>query len=70
MTDSDTLHLSTLIKDEMQKRNWDAMDLAIESDLSTLTVKYIISDGGHNHRLDSIERILAAFGKHLEVKDD
>lgn len=59
----------TWLYNEMQKRNWDILDVAAYSDLSPNTISAYLK-GTYEPTLKSFALLLKALGKHIEIVDN
>lgn len=57
------------LQDQLDKRGWDCLDLAVEAFLSEQTIKNYLN-GTSYPKLDSFMLIVKALGKRVEITDN
>lgn len=69
MNNGNNFRFDLWLYNEMKKRGWNLFDLEYYSGVSRSSIEGYINKR-RNPTLSSFARILAAFGKHIEIVDD
>ena len=69
MNEGNNFRFDLWIYNEMIKRNWDAIDLSVESGLSVTTINHYLRDD-YLPTMYSLALILKAFNMHMVFEDN
>lgn len=69
MNEGNMFRFDLWLYNEMKKRNWDSLDLEVESGISRASINLYIK-GRQYPTFYSFAKIIAALGKHIEIVDN